>query len=310
MDPRVPAHVLPEETLPVPDWALSRLTETSQRALASGNQQITPDQVDMDQAALWCHQDPAFVMLQACHDRLVDVVVELLDLGLSPTAVNSVVGTTIGHSDRTTIPLAWVVAHGPETPEQRAAAERIADLLLARGADPNHVVAGSHVQGDLSAMHAACATPWLLNKLLAHGGNVQLVSSEGWSVLDHWRWCMNSAHKEAQAPGLEALTILLHHGVRRTLRSGESFLTSCWSSGILRRHIPAFIQMGFDPHERGTGQRKEAAGLSLIEHLGKKVRQGKGGALAAMLLAHHHAKVLDESLPQAQARSRPSSSRL
>ena len=274
----------------------SRLSPASQHALVTSFKPDAFPTRDGDTAVMQ-FQDPAFVMLRACHDGLLDVVVELLDLGQSPTVVGG--GRGMSYHSRETIPLAWVARHNFAVDDKCDGAMRIADLLLSRGANPNYVSEGNHVESDVSAMHAACCTPWLLKKLIDHGGDVRLSTSEGWTILDHWRWYMHSPEKDRLAPGLEGLDILVQHGMPLAQKDGSSFLASCWGSGILRQQIPAFIEKGFDPYERGTA--KGAAGSSLMEHLTRKVKAGKGGALAAKLVAGFHAKALSDATPQARA---------
>jgi hypothetical protein len=199
------------------------------------------------------------------------------------------------------IPLACVADNEVNDTEENECAVRIADILLSHGADPNYVCKGNHVGNDISAMHAACSTPWLLRKLIDHGGDVKVVSSEGCTILGQWIWYMHSPQKERVASGLEALDILLKHGMPLTLKDGSSFLTNCWASAFLRKQIPSFIEQGFDPHERGTA--KGVAGSSLVEHLTRKVKSGRGSSLAGKLLSEINAKLLTHATPQARATS-------
>lgn len=240
---------------------------------------------------------PATMMLYACRDRQVNIVQQLLDLGVSPTIVG--LETDPRYASRKVIPLACLARDEVNDNEKNERAVRIADILLSRGADPSYVSPGNHVESDISAMHAACSTPWLLRKLIDHGGDVKVVSSEGRTILDHWIWHMHSPQKERVASGLEALDILLKHGIPLTLKDGSSFLTNCWASAFLRKQIPSFIGQGFDPHERGTA--KGVAGSSLVEHLTRKVKSGKGSNLAGKLLSEINAKILTDDTQKARA---------
>ena len=273
-----------------------RLPELSKRALLAAYKQGDPTQADIDAFTERFHT-PANIMSYACHARLVEVVVELLDLGVSPTIVG--LDADPRFYSRKVIPLACVARDEANDDEKNERAVRIADILLSRGADPNYVTPGNHVESPISAMHAACSTPWLLKKLIDHGGDVKVVSSEGRTILDQWVWHMYSPQKERVASGLEGLDILVKHGLPLALKDGSSFLATCWGSGFLRKQIPSFIEQGFDPYERGTA--KGAAGSSLVEHLTRKVKAGKGGALAGKLLSEINANILADATPQARA---------
>jgi hypothetical protein len=56
-----------------------RLPELSKRALLAAYKQGDPTQADID-AAMERFHTPARLMLHACHDRLVNVVQQLLDM--------------------------------------------------------------------------------------------------------------------------------------------------------------------------------------------------------------------------------------
>lgn len=235
---------------------------------------------------------PQMVMLRACRAGQTQVVREMLDMGFSADYIGDIsTNSYMTGRVETVIPLSWASESDKYLD--------LIDLLLERGANPNTVWPGGRLRGGESPMHDACASPDTLRKLIAKGGDVGLRFDDGWGVLDHWVWFAHSVQKNQEKKLIEALEVLLEHGISHKLMSENSFLVECWASGFLRHRIKRFIDMGFDPNERGSGKKS----VTLMEHLAKKVKAGKGGALAAELVSSYNAQILSDATPLANAKT-------
>lgn len=241
----------------------------------------------------------AFTMLRACLHGDIEAVKALLEMGLDLEEVRD--------SNRPTepvSPLIWAV-QGADT-NDRAKGLALVDFLLSKGASPNRIVSHKPQSVCASPMHAACILPDVLDRLIAHGGDVRLSTDQRWGVLDHWLWSSHCLDKKKRPDALRALDVLIAAGIdpNAQLYSGGNFLVHCWASSSLRPHIPELIAKGFDPHKPGQGQ--GVAGASLVDHLAKKTKTGKGGELAHQLMAEFTAQVMEGSTAAAASpASRP-----
>lgn len=243
--------------------------------------------------------EDSFGMLQACAQADIEAVEALLDLGMdidtNPDPLSS---------RRTVSPLIWAIYSVENADPDRGLA--LVDLLLARGANPNFISGHAPMSGNTSPMHSACCLPQVLKRLMGKGGDAQLKNQAGWSIADEWLWHAHSIDKKKRAAAFEALWLLQDNGLdlNQPLNNGSAFLVQCWASGGLRPHIPELISKGLDPYRRGAG--KASLGNSLVEHLGKKTRNGKGGPLAQQIMAELAAQALDAaSCPALGATSKP-----
>jgi hypothetical protein len=261
-----------------------KLSAPSQVALIAAHDRLPPElaqKIDKPLSyRMLNHRNPVETFSDV---RFTATVGELLDLGVDP---NELAGSPDNHF----VPLACL--------KEDANGLEITELLISRGANPNHLSANRGGVLFTSPMHDCSDQPVILQKLIDHGGDVSLRAQNGWSVLDHWRLLLNTpSGKLVQARGLRGLDVLVANGLdlRQSMNDGSSFLASCWGSGFLRPRIPSFIALGFDPYQRGTS--KGSSGYSLFEHLERKVKAGRGGELARRMLAQINNQTLDAATP-------------
>jgi hypothetical protein len=266
-----------------------KLTPASQRALITAHDYLPPEHANNIENPLsyrllnGCNpvdrfEDIRFAMHHACTGGFTETVREILNLGASAN-----------EPYRHLLPLAVL--------RDETNGLEVADLLLSFGANPNHLIANSAGFMNISPMHGCCNQPDVLQKLIAHGGDVSLTASCGRSVLEYWRWVAHSPQdKAARSRCLRGLEVMLSNGLdpQQSFKDGASFLTSCWGSGFLRRHTAYFMALGFDPYQHGRG----AKGASLFEHLQRKARSGKGGELAARILSDLNNRSLEAATPK------------
>ena len=253
---------------------------------------ITPDLLAYAPRMIEAFND-AFTMLRACLHGDIEAVEALLEMGVDLEEVRDPV------RQQSVSPLTWAV-QGADT-NDRAKGLALVDFLLSKGASPNRIVSHKPQSVCASPMHAACILPDVLDRLIAHGGDVRLSTNQKWGVLDHWLWSSHCLDKKKRPDALRALDVLIAAGIdpNAQLYSGGNFLVHCWASSSLRPHIPELIAKGFDPHKPGQGQ--GVAGASLVDHLAKKTKTGKGGALAQQLMAEFTAQVMEGSTAAAAA---------
>lgn len=221
----------------------------------------------------------------------VEVMTAILDLGVAPDGVPGA------------IPLAMIDYTQP-------CALDLAQLLLARGANPNKVYPkGARVLEESSPMHAACQSQAALRLLVAHGGDVHLRCPHGRSLFDIWIQ-KTLYQKRKIGCALEALQFLVDSGLspRMLTVQKQPFLSACWASPGLRKNLPRLFEMGFDARQRGEGTPMRSR--SLLEVARLKKDKGVNGALPGALLAHFEAAELEEAAPASAPTHRRNTPRL
>ena len=235
--------------------------------------------------------DDHFTLFRACADGNLDALRSLLDLGLPLDQVPA------RHSDWAS-PLCLVIQHAAPK-----AATRMLDLLLSRGANPNFIPQPVPNQASASPMHAGCANPEVVARLIAAGGDVRLASPAYGGLLDQWLWHFQQLAPAKHAAAFKALDILLGTGLSPTqpLLHGTPFLVRAWGIAPLRPFTMDLIDRGFDPYKRSAAQ--GPAGNSLAEFLEKNPPRANAAAHTKKLTAFLAATALDATTPKVVSRS-------